>query len=315
MILLKLQAGLGNQMFQYAYAKALAIRSTKKYNTDIKLYLDVSWFNNINERDTKRFYGLNHFNITAQTIEPEGAKKILGIRAYSLFKLIDKMIRKVKRDIFGWSDYVYHSSAARPKKNACIEGYWWNSESYFKDAADIIRKEFTLREPLGVGASLMRDEILNIIKDGKIPILIQVRRGDYLTNVHANSFHGPMDTSYYTRATEELLNQLNKRNPSAIPHFFVVSDDINWTKEHIRPVGKDGGILPITYISQPSIKDYEEIYLMSLCHHFIISNSTFSWWGAWLSNNPDKIVIGPKQWVNDPKVDTKDVLPLDWIRL
>jgi hypothetical protein len=97
--------------------------------------------------------------------------------------------------------------------------------------------------------------------------------------------------------------------------FFVVSDDISWVKNNMYIKSKLGIHFNTTYISKPEIKDYEEIHLMSLCHNFIISNSTFSWWGAWLSKNKNKIVIGPKQWVNDPKINTQDVMPPEWIRV
>jgi hypothetical protein len=90
---------------------------------------------------------------------------------------------------------------------------------------------------------------------------------------------------------------------------------MNWVKENIKPTSAAGGEFPITYVSRPDIKDHEEMHLMSLCHHHIIANSTFSWWGAWLSMHPHKVVIAPKHWVNDPSVDTSDVLPENWTHI
>ena len=101
-------------------------------------------------------------------------------------------------------------------------------------------------------------------------------------------------------------------------HIFITSDDIEWVKKHIGNNFFPG--TTITYVSRPSIKDYEEITIMQSCDSFILANSTFCWWSAWLSESAEKrgkkkIVIGPKRWVADPSVDTKDVLPEEWIRV
>ncbi len=308
MIILKLQAGLGNQMFQYAYARALALRSSKILEEPVELGLDIRWFGDINEKDTKRHYALAPFNIQAPVLPDHEAERALGFRDWKATAFLRKLIRKIKRDVFGWSDYVFHSFACGPRMNACIEGYWWNSELYFIDYADDIRKEFTLKQPLGDAATAVKKEIETVAQNGGIPVLIHVRRGDYVTNIHAGSFHGAKDISYYDDAAATLFKKLGEDKTSRI-HFFVVSDDIAWVKENLKIKAN------VTYVSRPGIKDYEEMPLMSLCHHHIISNSTFSWWGAWLSENQNKIVIGPKQWVLDPKVNTRDVMPQGWLRV
>lgn len=314
MIILKLQAGLGNQMFQYAYARALALRGSKVFNEPVELALDLGWFENISQRDTKRPYGLNHFNIQARIIDERDAKKILGFKDSSLFKLARKIQKAIRRKIFGWSDYVFYPSACKPRKNACIEGYYWNSELYFKDFAEDIRRELSLKEPLGSAATEIKREIESISLAGKLPVLLHVRRGDYVTNVHAQSFHGAKDASYYKKAVDRLIKEIGQDKESLI-HFFAVSDDIDWVRQNIKPTSSSGQSFPVTHISKPEIKDYEEMHLMSLCHHHIIANSTFSWWGAWLSANQKKVVIGPKVWVNNPAVNTNDVMPESWIRI
>ena len=305
MILLKLQAGLGNQMFQYAYARALALRSSKYYDQNIEVLIDTSWYANINKKDTVREYGLCHFNIASKVLSNEEIKP-----ESSISKIFNKVIRRIKRDFLGWSDYVYYSSAAKPKRNACIEGYFWNSELYFKDEEDMIRSEFTLKNPLGEEAKKVEEEILS----KQNTVLIQVRRGDYVSNQYANSSHGAKNENYFHQAIERIEIELEQKGISN-PVFYVVSDDIQWVKESTHIKSKIGQNFEVTYISKPSIQDYEEIYLMSLCQNFIISNSTYSWWGAWLSKNKEKIVIGPKQWVNSPKVNTRDVMPSEWIRI
>ena len=94
------------------------------------------------------------------------------------------------------------------------------------------------------------------------------------------------------------------------PVFFVFSDDIEWVKENLNIT------FPVVYLSGiKNIKSYEELVLMSKCKHNIIANSSFSWWGAWLNTNQKKIVIAPKRWFNDVKLDTTDLIPENWIRI
>lgn len=299
MIILKLKAGLGNQMFQYAHARALALQS----GTELKL--DLSWYDNQPAKDTRRYYGLSHFNIQADTAAS------LEAAAYSSPAkiLLRKAVQKIKRGVFGYSDFVFHPAEAKavsPTKNMFIEGYW-NSEKYFMNCEAAIRSELTLREPLGLTALGVKKEIELAVQKELIPVLVHVRRGDYVSNPHASSFHGVQGAAYFKEALEELAGLLGDSSNRIM--YFVSSDDAAWVKENI-PFEH-----PTYFISHPDIRDYEEMYLMSLCSHFIISNSTFSWWGAWLSTSSEKIVIGPKRWVADPRVNTRDVMPDNWVRI
>lgn len=319
MIILRLKAGLGNQMFQYAYAKARAIRS------GVDLKIDLSWFDNQPARDTYRYYGLNHFNISSSTFKDT-------VNVSPIKKLLARIYKKVRRIILRESDYVYYPRLAKPvskSKDTAVEGYW-NTEKYFLEIRDLLKREFTLKEELGTAATAAKDDILRVTQNGKIPVLILFRRGDYISNAHAKSFHGALETDYFSNAVQTLISKLDaiSSDLSNKIHFFITTDDVTWVKENIGE-----SVLahkPFTFITRPNVADYEELYLMSLCHHFILSNSTFCWWAAWLSdgaakaamansNTPDtvaqKIVIGPKRWVADPKVDTRDVMPEDWIRV
>ena len=304
MIILNLRAGLGNQMFQYAYAKALAVKS----GCDLKI--NLWWYNNQPKKDTFRYYGLNHFNVTSEALLIEDNRS-------KTQKIIEKVFKKIKRILFKESDYVYypHLAKATTSKLKVVEGYW-NTEKYFIDIKDIIKKEFTLKEELGIEATNAREEINAAEKNAEIPVLILVRRGDYITNQFANAFHGALGTDYFKVAVNEIKNIIGERFSKI--RFFIACEDIDWVRRNItQEILHDR---PFTCISRPGIKDYEEQYLMSLCHHFILSNSTFCWWSAWLSDAAEKvgtkkIVIGPKRWVANPKVDTRDVMPEDWIRI
>ncbi len=292
MTILKLQAGLGNQMFQYAYARRLALE------TNSELKIDLWWYTNQAKIDTQRTYGLSDFNIQ-ESFATEKEVHLYHSLAYRLYRKVKK---NIERRIFNRSDFVYYP--IKPKKNAYLEGFW-NSEKYFKKYEDIIRKELSLKTELGNEAKLIQNEIIN---STKTTVLIHIRRGDYILNPHASTFHGVKDVSYFENALQTLKSKLGEVEQHI--HIFVVSDDITWAKENVN-----FGTSSVTFVSRPEIKDYEEIHLMSLCQHFIISNSTFSWWGAWLSTSKNKIVIGPKQWVNDPSIDTRDVMPPEWIRV
>lgn len=303
MITLKLKAGLGNQLFQYAYARALSLRS----NTP--LTIDTSWYSHIPNKDTKRFFLLNKYNISQDVICRESTESL-----YSVY--IRKIIHKIQR-VRGYSDYVYYPNESLPiRGNKTVEGYW-NCETYFKDIEKLLKQELTLKEELSKSAQEAKEKIQKL-SDVTDVVLIHVRRGDYITNQHAHAHHGFTGVQYYTEAIHTLLSKIKSVATKNIPHFILASDDVVWTKEHIIPLL---GNMQYTVLSEEfRMPDYEELYIMSCCTHFIIANSTFSWWAAWLSDTAkkmgkEKIVIGPKQWTANPSVDTRDVLPKDWIHI
>lgn len=311
MIILKLRAGLGNQLFQYAYARARALRS----KTD--LTIDISWFSNIDKKDTPRTFLLDKYNIP-ETITVATKTESAVVRLYR------KIVSKINRDIFKQSDYVYYPRLARPvskMRDVTVEGYW-NTEKYFKEAKETIRNELTLKVPLSENATRLEQEVRDAVASGAQTILIHVRRGDYVTNVHANTFNGLSGVEYYKQAIETIRKEIDSRTQagtSAVPIiFFLASDDVEWLKENIIPLLGDSAYHLLS--GHEGVREYEELYIMSLCQHFIIANSTFSWWAAWLSDNAaqtgtTKIVVGPRRWVLDPDIDTRDVMPEDWIRI
>lgn len=287
MIIIKLKGGLGNQMFQYACAKHLAEK-----NNDV-LRLDISWYHRgIPEGDTVRTYGLDQFLISAQVATEDDIKQI-GARPSWIGSLIKKVVNKL-RPI---NSYMFDPKILEQKGDVYLEGFF-QSEQYFKDIEFIIRNEFQLKDIMGRSAHAALQDI-----EQSNAVAIHVRRGDYVQNKNANVFHGICSPEYY-RSTIEIIT---KRVDS--PKFFVFSDDIEWVREHIEIPA------PVVYISNKDIADYEELVLMSKCKHNIIANSSFSWWGAWLNANPNKLVVAPKQWVSDARVNTTDAVPAEWIRI
>ena len=169
-------------------------------------------------------------------------------------------------------------------------------ESYFKDIEDLIRQEFIFKIP-GDNKNRAIIEKINSCKS----VSIHVRRGDYLNN-HWEKILGVIKgTTYYLNA----LDYINKQVKN--PHYFIFSDDILWAKENLK--------LPnCTYLDQnKGRKSYIDMYLMTLCKHNIIANSTFSWWGAWLNKNEDKIVIIPARWINGDSCE--GIFPHEWVKI
>ncbi len=176
-----------------------------------------------------------------------------------------------------------------------LDGYF-QSEKYFIDYTDAIRQDFSLKGPLGEAA----DSIAAQIRSGANTISLHVRRGDYLKE---SDFKGIANQEYYANAVKYVTEKVSH------PQFFIFSDDIEWCKENLS--------LPAdsVFVSNSDLKDYGELVLMSLCKHHIIANSSFSWWGAWLGSNPEKIVVAPKQWSNNHENWYRDIIPATWTRL
>lgn len=175
---------------------------------------------------------------------------------------------------------------------------FYQSEKYFINIEKSLRKELTLKNPF----SPIAQDFVNQITNYSNSVSIHIRRGDYITNSSVNKHHGTCGLDYYKNAILKIKEFIQS------PIFFIFSDDIEWAKENLE-------IENAIYVSDPGISECEELVSMSYCKHNIIANSTFSWWGAWLNQNPDKVVIAPKQWTTSKTADELGILPKDWIQL
>jgi len=288
-VVTKLIGGLGNQMFQYAVARRLA------HVHHMRLKLDISGFKDYELRR----YELDCLNILAEIASESELARFK--KHASVNKWVSRLTGKplfysgaVIRERF----FQFDPLILKLNRSVYLEGYW-QSEKYFKDIEGIIRREFTIRhEP-----DRMNTELAAQIH-GKNSIALHVRRGDYLSNPVTSKYHGTCSINYYRQAAQRIANSVSQ------PHFFAFSDDPEWVRENLK-LG-----LPITYVSHNGAdKNYEDLRLMSLCKHHIIANSSFSWWGAWLNGNADKIVIAPVKWFDRDEIDTSDLIPKGWIRL
>lgn len=298
MIIARLSGGLGNQLFQYALGRALSLK-----NKD-ELKLDTHFFGLGIEK--ARPFKLSHFNISAGIAQKADFRKI-GIPSQANQDLLSKILRKIyrmleeskplpKRKVVIERRFDFDPDIMEIKSSCYLSGVW-QSEKYFKDSEDIIRKEFTLKNnPSAAAESWMRKAMeCNSVS-------IHIRRGDYVEDPRTNRFHGVCSPEYYARAIS-LISQKIKD-----PIFFIFSDDIDWVKDNFK-------ISHLAhYVSDKKIPDYEELIIMSRCRHHITANSTFSWWGAWLNENKDKIVIAPEEWFKVYE-NTTDLLPDSWIKM
>jgi hypothetical protein len=263
MVVVRITSGLGNQLFQYAAARRLA------YTRNVSLKLDLEWFTVTNYRQ----FGLEHFNITA-------------VEATS-----DEINTAKKMNYFKEKHYHFNPGLLEAESIVYLSGFW-QSEKYFADIANLIRREFTLKDSLNEANSQMAQMVQN-----SEAIAVHIRRGDYLTN--DNCYICPPE--YYERAVEYLITSI----PNA--HFFIFSDDPKWTAANWKIS------YPTTLVTNnDEKKGFVDLYLMSLCRHHIIANSTFSWWGAWLSQYSAKQIVAPGKWFGKLQYNTCDLIPSAW---
>ncbi|MFT3681681.1 MAG: alpha-1,2-fucosyltransferase [Ferruginibacter sp.] len=276
MVVVHLRGGLGNQMFQYA----LYLSFTEK---GIPAALDLSHYKNA---ATKTSYELPHiFNINAPVV---GELEKIFIKAK--WKLVHNSYHvpyKETDDAFG-----FYNEKILSLRSAYLKGYW-QTEQYFKDIAGHVKERFSLP-----AFTDKRNEETKQQAQQSNSVSLHIRRGDYLDS----NRNWTISLNYYHTAISLIKEKVDD------PLFFVFSDDPVWAAENIK-------ISNAHFINWNNGADsYKDMQLMSYCRHNIIANSSFSWWGAWLNDNKEKIVIAPQQWL--PWMEgTRDIIPGSWIKL
>ena len=281
MVIVKLTGGIGNQMFEYTFGEQL-----RYLGYDVKY--DIS---ELQEYKVHAGYELeNVFNLRLNYARDYELKK------YKL-TLWNRLLRKLNAHN-SWivqQDFSYNMKYLQlnRKETLYLDGYW-QSEKYFKNIVDKVRQKFIFPE-----LDIKNKEYLNTIQNAN-SVSIHVRRGDYVNH----PLHGGIcDLAYYQRAIEYIKQKVNN------PLFVIFSNDIEWCKSNLQLENS-------LYIADNSgDNSYKDMQLMSYCQHNIIANSSFSWWGAWLNNHEQKLVIAPSKWFNDPNYNTKDVIPASWYQI
>lgn len=292
MIVILLKGGLGNQMFQYALGRAVSIRN----NTS--LHLDLAGLNEKNQAHILRNFELNNFNIKASVSSDNFItyqRKDLTFLAFMLNLFRKKKILKriIEKQFHYTPDLIPKHS-----DNSYFIGYW-NSPKYFSGYEDIIRKDFSFTFDLDERNKEIAEKIRSTVS-----VSLHIRRGDYVTSPETNAYHGTCDSEYYNKAVDILL----KKNKNAV--FYIFTDDPEWVKQNFSIQANFVVVSSIDHLN-----GLQDMYLMTLCKHAIIANSTFSWWSAWLINNPEKTVVAPLKWYNDTSINTSDLFPNSWIRI
>lgn len=292
MIIVKLAGGLGNQMFQYAFGKTLAL----KYNTTLKIdtffLLDRRPRSNFTFRD----YDLDIFNIDDQFATQSEISKFTKRLNWSIADRILNKLIGVKKNFIIEPHFYFSEQCKNAGDNSYLEGYW-QSEKYFDFIKDDLKnKYFAFKEPFSINASTMLTQIQNTNA-----VAVNVRRGDFVNN----PFHGTCSPEYYKKATEIISEKVSH------PHFFVFSDEIDWAKENLIFSH------PVTFVSEEynGRKYQDKMRLMSACKHFIIPNSSFAWWSVFLNSSANKIVIAPSKWFPASKNTNQDAILSNWITI
>ncbi|MEZ4701062.1 MAG: alpha-1,2-fucosyltransferase [Rhodothermales bacterium] len=294
MILIRLMGGLGNQLFQYATARALAVKNDASLKVDLTLLKNRDG----NEHTVYRDFELDAFDVRVAFASEEEIDYFNPTPG----NLAERVVNKAKRLLLPSRVYIqngtdYDERVSTLAAPVCLIGSL-QSERYFKSIEPLLRSELVFRTRLHENAKPVAQQIAH-----SEAVAVHVRRGDYVTNPIYTELLGTKGPDYYRQAFDRMESMVEN------PHYFIFSDDIPWCVDHIRPEK------PTTYVGAPFTggDPVQDLMLMTRCKHFIIPNSTFSWWGAWLGSHPDKKVMAPKKWSNNGEADSADRLPPEWM--
>jgi len=291
MIISRLIGGLGNQMFQYAAGRALSLHK------GTALRVEISGF--ANYRFQREFELHRVFNLPDMVASELDVRSILGWQASPLMQrvLSQPGFAVLRKRGFVVEPHFHYWQGINDVPAACYLYGYWQSERYFSAAEDMIRSDFSFRSPLA-GKNLELAEQMNCCN----AVSLHIRRGDYVSDAKTSNLLGTCSLDYYHAAIKYLSERVDS------PHFFVFSDDIEWSRKNLRLD------FPCSYIDHNCGEEsYRDMQLMSLCRHHIIANSSFSWWGAWLNPDNEKVVVAPKHWFASG--NQTDVVPSDWVAL
>ncbi|NLF01733.1 MAG: alpha-1,2-fucosyltransferase [Anaerolineales bacterium] len=296
MVITRLVGGLGNQLFQYAAGRSLAAL----HGVDLKL--DLSPF----EEYRTRSYSLSAFRIQEAFASPEEVARVRRIGQPGLSSAVHRLHQRLKR-YYRRATYRQRPVARfdpnffRAPSDVYLWGYW-QSEKYFEAIDATIRSEFTIKSPMDAVSRTIADRILSCES-----VCLHVRRGDYVSDARINQTHGTCSPAYYRESIDLVAGRVEN------PHFFVFSDDPAWVFNHIT-IGHPTDYSPATrFVHNIPGESYANLlWLMSLCKHHIIANSSFSWWGAWLAKWPGQVVCAPAQWFATITVDPASRFPRAW---
>ena len=281
MIITKIKGGLGNQLFQYAVGRAVALHHKVPLKLDTTIFETYKLHNG---------YRLDQFAIQAEIAADNEIINLKG-RNNVLFSALRKAGLVKRKSYFKEKRSSYFDASVFKNNSVYLDGYWQN-ELYFSNIRELLLQELSPNNSMNdLGFAY-----LDSIKKSN-SVSLHVRRGDYVNLKNINV----LDVDYYMKAAEYIGKNVEK------PTFYIFSDDLEWCKSSLTFLGD------CIYVERTQT-EMDDLKLMSFCQHNIIANSSFSWWGAWLNQNPNKTVIAPKDWLlNDP--GSSNVILSDWVKL
>ena len=279
-------------MFQYAAGRARSLEMCVPFRLDISCFTKYELHQGF---EIQRI-----FSCASDIASKDDLRRVMGWQSSSVIR---RFLLRSDMALFRRKEFVvepnlhYWPQIIKVPSDCYLVGYW-QSEKYFLEVADQIRKDFSFRLPI-------KNQNVKLAKHIKQvnAVSLHIRRGDYANNPKTEAIHGLCSLDYYRQSIRYIGERVQQ------PHFFVFSDDIAWVKSNLK--------IEFThqYVDHNhGAESYNDMRLMSLCQNHIIANSTFSWWGAWLNPYIDKIVIAPKRWFAN-ETNTQDLIPQSWVRL
>lgn len=279
MKIVKLKGGLGNQMFEYAFGKVIQADAY-----EISFFYEQKFHPELTQRD----YELDFFKLQLDFIDTKEIKKLCKKNKFLSFLGIKNHLPLIQENPIS----IYNPKLLQYNEGL-FDGYFQCAQ-YYENIRDKLLKDFVPNKK----PNQQNEKMLKKFKTTN-SISLHVRRGDYVKLQH---YHGLCDIDYYKKAIEFIASKVSN------PHFFLFSDDIPWVEENLKID------FPYTIIDYNQGSDSPwDMWLMKNCYHNIIANSSFSWWGAWLNENPDKIVIAPQVWMANGR--KTDIIPINWVRI
>lgn len=290
MKIVKVIGGLGNQMFQFALYKAL-----QKQHPEERVLLDLHTFNGYHKHrgfEIGKVFGADYETASLKEI----ARLAYPYPNYQLWRIGSRLLPIRSTMLMEKANFTFEPEAISYKGDRYYDGYWQNEE-YFSD----IREEL-----LSIYAfpSMNDEQNLKTAQQASTTnsCSIHIRRGDYLTDPLRQ---GTTDNDYVVEAIRKMKDKVRPET------WFVFSDDITWCQQHLSGILDEGSTLFIDW--NKGERSIYDMYLMSICRHHIISNSSFSWWGAWLSQPQDGTTIAPAVWMN--MKDVTSPVPANWMKI
>lgn len=302
MKIVRIIGGLGNQMFQYAFFLSL-----KEKNNKVKI--DISDFNNYmlhNGIELSKIFTIDLSNHSIQKnripfkdyYSAFKFRKFLGILFFYNKNLFIKKTHFIEKNYSAFNESLFFSN------NIYLDGYWQNQE-YFLKIKDIIIKEFNWK------IVSPKNKIVAKSMSNENSVSLHIRRMDKVKNIKQLLYRIKLllvwrvsNKKYYLDAINFIQDKVEN------PKFYIFTDNIEWVKNNIK-MNDDNYTIVDWNRGEESNQD---MYLMTQCKHNVISMSTFSWWGAWLNNNKNKIVVSPKKWAFRLEKDN-GIIPKNWVRI